>query len=197
MNNKIIVGALVILAVVAGYAALRPPVEITKETIKEIQQLGAQSETLTDGNCYLFNGQHRCPVRTTLTQATSTVCSFRSPNATSTLQTQGTFVQLDQGTSTALQITWVKSTSQYGTTTGASLLSYNTLASALKVRNMATTSLSGGIAGILATTGNDPTLTVAPNTFVNVGFAGGVPGVGNGTANQFNLTGVCAAEFVY
>ena len=78
---------------------------------------GAQSQSVTDGSCYNLEGVVKCPVRSTLTQATTTVCALKSPSATSTL-VYGNMTMVRAATGTAYIMGFVKSTN-VGTTSGA------------------------------------------------------------------------------
>ncbi len=112
------------------------------------------------------------------TQATSTVCSFRAPSATSTLVFAS--AQISTGTTTVLSFEIAKDTTFAATTTRLALAILPSGAKATMV--VATTSTS-------ALTPTDQDYVFAPNTYLN--FKIGGP---NGPTNV--LVGSCKAEFI-
>ena len=180
MNKNIGVGlvAVLIIATIGGY--MFP---------KALPPFGAQSQSVTDGSCYNLEGVVKCPVRSTLTQATTTVCALKSPSATSTL-VYGNMTMVNAATGTAYIMGFVKSTN-VGTTSGA--------ASGLGTQSLATTSIAANALGTLNAFASstiqaldmrqlETDRTFNPNTYL-VGYLQG----GGGT---FSSTGRCQAEFV-
>src|ERR1051325_7786978 len=83
MNNKLI-GALVVVAALAVIGCYIPPSNPVTQQIS--QSLGATSEQLTDGACFLKEGLHICPFKVPFTSATTTtLCSVKTPTASSTI----------------------------------------------------------------------------------------------------------------
>lgn len=58
------------------------------------QKSGATSVQVTDGDCIVMNGLHRCFYEQPFRTASSTVCSFKLPTATSTVASAGMVVNV-------------------------------------------------------------------------------------------------------
>lgn len=192
--NKQLLASVVLLAVVAVVGVVYPrplPTQVIKETI---EKLGAfpSPELLTD---YLsFNGIRRFYNRQAIRTATTTICAFRAPKATSTL----TFASWDLVISSSTQVTVLtiaKAANGFATTTmlaevgiaaGAKSTGYITGSSTV---NLAGTTVPGQ--GVLASFIFSPTTgtTSTSGDWLVFGFAGGQhPTTGR-------PTGTCQAEF--
>lgn len=139
-----------------------------------VQQLGATPGADFNFPCETHNGIQRCFTAVSMVAATTSVCSIKSPSATSTLMAN--VVTMSVSSSTASLVTIAKGTNTNATTT--------TLGNAVSVsaNAQATIVASTTLANFLA---ND--FVFAPNTYFNVGFSGG--------AGTFSPTGRCQATF--
>lgn len=143
-------------------------------------------ESTNDYQCY--NGVCHFYRSSTLNQASTTLCSLKSPtNATSTLAI-GSF-GLTTGTTTGVAIEMAKSSIMDATTTR---ISYVQLASGARVTfNSGVATSTGNQQGILGIqhTADENDLIFAPGTLLNVKVGG--------TLGALNvLTGSCMADFV-
>lgn len=122
-----------------------------------------------------------------LNQASTTICSMRSPSATSTL-VYGS-VQLTTGTTTAIALELAKSTLFDATTTR---IAYDSaLASGAQETLTAFVASTTGVYGALGQqhTADEQDLVFAPNTYLNAKYGGAL-----GTTNT--LKGLCTAVWV-
>ena len=185
MSNiaKTVVGGLVVglLALTAFAVNLQTRLEQPQE----------QPQTALRGQensfpCEVHNGVQRCFNRTTLNQASTTVCAIRAPAATSTLVSGS--VQLTTGTSTTISLEIGKSTLFDATTTR---ISYDAsiVASAQETLTAFVASTTG-VYGALGQqhTADEQDVVFAPNTYF-VGKYGGAAGSLN------VLVGSCQATF--
>lgn len=171
MNNIItsaIVATVVGLAVVSVMLSMQPKPE---------KPLAAQSQLVTAGDCFFLNGQHSCPTTKALTTATTTVCSVKSPSATSTLDRAR--ITFTVSSSSASFITIAK-----GTTPNAS----STLLANTAIAANAQGTVVASSTPFAGTTLDGP-MTVAPSTFVNFSMSGGV--------GTFSPSGTCETQFTY
>ena len=121
-----------------------------------------------------------------LNQASTTICSFRTPAATTTLKMGS--VQIRTGTTTAIALEMAKSTLLDATTTR---IAYQTLASGAQVTLSSFVASSTGATGPNGAlyTAEQDTLIFAPSTYLNVKYGS--------TLGALNvLVGSCKAEFL-
>ena len=163
-----------ILAIIAIGAYMFPKGNTVIERI-----VGAQSESVTEGDCFFFNGLHRCPTGKPFNVASTTICAVKSPAATSTLIVNGaTGVRFVTSTSTAYNIVFAKATTAFATTTQ---IGQTVLYAAAALSTTIATSTTATV--ILQDT------VFPPNNYLVVSMAGGT--------GSFSPTGTCFAEFVY
>ena len=143
--------------------------------------LGGQPSQVTEGNCLFVDGARICPKTVKMNQASTTVCSFKSPTATSTVRAQAT---LRTGTTTATFFEWGKATTPTATTTSLGASAVASLGIGTFVASSTAGDFTGGNSFI------DPPQVVAPNTWVNLKYGGTL-----GASNVF--AGDCTATFVY
>lgn len=122
-----------------------------------------------NGACTFYNRQ---PMKT----GTTTICSIKSPSATSTAVT-APMIAMSYSSTTAVTITMASSTNSGATTT--SIFSYD-LAANKSVYVQASSSKFQAI-----TTANQP--VIAPNTWFNVSMTGGT--------GTFSPVGFCSMDF--
>jgi hypothetical protein len=167
MTNKIIVAvALVVIAIIAIGGYSYPSVT---ETVVE-RTVGAVVGPDTYFPYVANNDVQEYSTRQGLNTATTTVCSIKSPAATSTLRVGA--VTLTTSSTTASIVTLAKATTAYATTTALSRLA---LAANAQATHFAST--SAGSTDII----------FSPNTYFVVGMEGG--------AGTFSPVGACTAVF--
>lgn len=182
MNNKLIWSAVVVVAIIAIIGTVTP---IGKQVVSLgslptnydiVQVLGQTSPTQYTIQAGATGAQFGiAPVRQTMTSATTTVCSFISPAATSSVIALG--VNITTGTSTVT--TWTIATSTNGYATTSKLTSFTVASGAQYNFNWSAPNDQG---------------VIAPNTFLNVSVAGGVI---NGASDKFaSVSGSCQALIV-
>lgn len=181
-------GAVVVVAIIALGAYIYPKVnygmlrvdgtEVQKMVSQEVSKisLGAQSEQVTEGACFYFQGAHIC-ASTKVMSSASTTCSFLSPPATSSVEAFATFTNTFGG---SFSVEWGKAVNAFSTTTS---LGYK--AAAIVSGDQGTFVASS--TGSTLVSGEDPIAIVAPNTYVNFKVGSSSP----------TLTGRCNATFVY
>ncbi len=171
--NNIITSAIV--AVVVGLVTVTTVLSIQPAPAPS-EPLAATSQQVTDGGCYFLGGLHTCPVRKALTTATTTVCSIKSPAATSTLD--------------RARITLTVSSTTASTVTIAKGATFNASSTLLASAPLAADAQGTLTASSTATGVNlDNINIIAPNQYINFSMSGG-----NGT---FSPSGSCFAEFTY
>jgi len=149
-------------------------------------QFGALSSPDISSPFLSFGGVRRWAVGgIALNQASTTLCSLVSPVSTSTLVSAS--VQINTGTTTAIQLEMAKSTLMDATTTRISLAS---LASGNRMTLTAFVASTTGAYGALAQqhTADEQDLVFAPSTRLNVKYGGG-----KGSLNV--LVGTCNATW--
>lgn len=173
--KETIIGVVAVLALLVGVFAFFQSDKVT--VIREDGTVvgNASSPSVIDG-CMEVNGLTSCYHRISLNQASTTVCSIKSPVATSTLR-HGS-LKITTGTTTALILYAAKSTSFAASTT--LLAGGYALASNAQVTLLASTSLPFASDGVLM---------FAPSTYLNFSYQGAA-----GSLNT--LVGSCAAEFL-
>jgi len=184
MNKKYLgIGVLILIVLALGLMFPRPSESILKKLVDEaIQEFGASPGPESTSPYNIFNGVEHRYFSQNFSNASTTLCSFRTPAATSTLIFGS--AQITTGTSTATVWEFGKSTLMDATTT---ILGYAELASLVKA-----TLLASSTQGSLATKDNsDPVFVFAPNNYFNVKFGGG-----SGLLTANSLKGTCKAEFI-
>lgn len=152
----------------------------------EEEALGAGFSHATD-YCIEVGSVERCFASQIMRQATTTICSFRSPSATSTIT--GGFVTFTTGSTTAYEVSVAKAITRYATTT--SLISDVTLAANIQ----GTIQIDVAVAATL-----DATQILSPLTFVNVGIQGDLVDGGEESETGYYANaapvGSCSVEFM-
>lgn len=182
MNNmkNYIVGGIAVVALVLAFLAYTKP----GQTI--VQQLGSASSPSIVGGCMELNGITKCYSTSGFSQASTTLCSIRTPGATSTLQYAG--ASITTASTSALQFEWGKSTVPDATTTPLGI--YN-LASTIRAVVMASTTVGGNSAALAA----DTPLIFGPNMRINLKYGGSLCPTATGAACN-SLVGKCSVEFL-
>lgn len=172
MKNTLI-SAIVAVLVAGGIVIFSAP--------KAQPPYAAQSEQLTVGTCIEKEGVRTCYSRQKMNTASTTVCSYKVPNATSTVITAtGSFTT---GSTSALYWEWGKSGVSDATTTS---LGKAPLAGGVQATILASTTAGDFTGGNLP---HDPPQVVAPNNFVNLKYGGALCGTGGTTCNT--IAGYC------
>lgn len=143
--------------------------------------LGSGSSHATDP-CMVVGGVERCYSRQIMVQGTTTICSFISPSATSTVT--GGLVSFEVGSTTSLEVTVAKASTNAATTT--TLISDVTLAANIH----GTIHIDTAVAATL-----DATQIIAPLNYVNVGIKGNVVALGEDYTGS-KVVGSCSVEFM-
>jgi len=179
--QKIIIAFLVGLAIgVAGFVGY-------KLSMQE-QPLGAQSVSVSSGNCFVSpdSGVNTCYTRKAFSTATTTVCAIQSPNATSTLITSGagaSGVRFNVSTTSHSLVTIAKATTAFATTT---LLGSQV--------NVATSSKDTLLASTTASQFAAEAHIFAPLEWLVVGMQASPIGDPN-AQGTYSPTGICQAVF--
>ena len=176
-QNALLVGLLVLSAVLGTLLVNSKPAEVT---------VGAQPGPDVDSPSQAINGVQRHFFSSGLNQASTTICSFKTPAATTTLAFGS--VKLTTGTTTTIALEMGKATTLNATTTR---ISHASVASAAQVTLTAFVASTTGAYGALsqAHTADEQDMVFAPNTYLNVKYGGTA-----GSANV--LVGSCKAEFI-
>jgi len=183
MKNNLIAGLVIVGAVLLSSFLFKPEVNVTVNT--EPPFGSASSPSVIDGNMDV-NGVQTVYRSSGLNQASTTICSLKSPAATSTLVFGS--VKLTTGTTTAIALELAKDTTYAATTTR---ISYDVLASGVQETLTAFVASTTGTYGALGQyhTADEQDLVFAPNTYLNAKYGGAA-----GSLNV--LVGSCKAEFV-
>ena len=175
MNNTlklVLVSTLVSLVVVWGVSVVTRP---------ELPLSAMPGPDITSP--YLsVNGLATFSFSSGLNQASTSVCSFKSPGATSTL-VLGT-ATLRTGTTTGLMLEWGKSVSPSATTTSLGVTSLGTL----ELATFRASSTAADFAVTASAGGKDPQFVFGPNQYLTLKYGGA-----RGDLNV--LAGSCKAEF--
>lgn len=170
------IGVVAVAALVLGYLAF------SRGTDVPFGSAGSDSSY----SCESHNGVTRCFTRVVLNNASTTLCSIKSPAATSTLVSGG--VQLTTGTTTTIALELGKSSLFDATTTR---ISYDaSIASAAQETLTAFVASTTGVYGALGQqhTADEQDVVFGPNTRLNAKY-GGAAGILN------VLKGSCTATF--
>lgn len=146
--------------------------------VAQSQSFGAVSGPGTSDACFSFNGVVQCDYRQPIRQATTTICSIKTPNATTTLEYGA--VNVTTSSSSATFIEMAQAATYQATTTligGKTIIGANA-----RITLLASTS---------PTTGGTATI-IGPNQFFVVKMQGGVTGGDSVTTGTgFVPTGSC------
>jgi hypothetical protein len=195
LQNWVLWGAVAVVGAVALYGASHPKavIDATKVDVNAIAQavlqkvqgnLGAVSGPDSSFPCESHNGVTTCFAQQKLRQATTTVCAFKSPAATSTLMT-GSGVKFSVSSSSAITVNLAKAATPFATTTS---LGVAALAAGAQGTFSASTTPNGLPAG---NTIVDNAWVFAPNTFFVVGVQAGVTS-GDTAGTGFVPEGSCS-----
>ena len=110
MKNILIPAGVAVLAVVLGFV-------FVPRVVNPEPPFGAQSVNLLEGNCLTVEGVQRCFTKKAINNASTTLCSIKSPAATSTLIRGGLTVASTSATITYLEWFKTKNSSGGATTT--------------------------------------------------------------------------------
>ena len=110
--NKTLWTVLVVILVIATAGAYMFP---KGNTI--VERLGAQPTSVLEDNCLTVEGVLTCTTVTGFNVASTTLCSIKSPSATSTLAAQGGRLTVASTSATATYMEWGRATTQAATTT--------------------------------------------------------------------------------
>jgi hypothetical protein len=166
-NALIALAALIVLGV--GY------VVYNQARVSEDTSLGAQSQQVADGDCYLLNGNRVCPKTTGLNTASTTICSIKAPAATSTLESAS--ARLRVSSTTDMILTFSKATNTNNATT-------------TKFGDQITVAANAQDSVVASTTAlniEQEDHVFGPNDYFNVGAQGGI--------GTFSPSGSCSATF--
>ena len=174
-------GGVALLIVVLGLSIIKPTIVVN--AVNSV--LGSASSPSVIGGIMEVEGVQTLYKSSGFNSASTTICSFKSPAATSTLAFGS--VKISTATSTAIVLEMGKSTSYAATTTR---ISYVALGSGAQVTLNAFVASTTGTYGSLGQyhTADETDLIFAPNTYFNVKY--GASAVGPA------LGGSCKAEFV-
>ncbi len=190
-KTKITIGALVIAVIVLGvigYTVRKPVVNVNVEPAEV--QVGAIPGTEISGETWTVNGVTHWSYSQPVKNSSSTVCSIRSPSATSTLIGAG--INLTTGTTTALVWTIGIGTNDSNATTTS--LGYVHSWAGKGVMRASTTPDSLGSAMVDNALVFGPSSGIASSTYIN--FKYGPTKCPNTAANCNGLAGKCWAEFI-
>lgn len=174
MNTKTLIALLAVAAVITFVGVTFPrPLPTTSITEKP---LGVSSGTDVSG-CFTINGVTICAAKQAIRSATTTICALRSPTfSTSTLISGGIRFTVSSSTQ-ATQVTIVRSSNPYATTTTNAItivpLATSTIAAGLSpaLSFMATNTYPAALENLTDLIEEDRTF--APGQYLVVGFAGG------------------------
>lgn len=181
MEQKTIISSLVIALVVSGVFWMARPDKVTyvteqDEIIKEIQ-VGATASPDIQSSYLTFGGVREWAYHTgSFNTGTTTVCSFLSPAATSTLVAATT--QITSATSTASSFDIAQSASPSATTTPIARLE-----------------VAASVLGTIVATNTPAFLTdsvVAPSTYINMKFDNGTGAI---NSDITSVKGRCSVKF--
>ncbi len=177
-KNKVLIGTIAVLALIlSSYSVMRPSTEtVVRETVKE---LGAFPGPEIMSNYLVLNGTEHRYFHSGLNQASTTVCSFLTPVATSSLM----FGAMDISTGTTTDTYWEvgKGSEMDATTTPLG----RTLLTATRMTFFASTSPTGSV-------NLDDDAIFAPSTYLNFKYS--PVDADAGITNT--LVGTCDAEFI-
>lgn len=178
MKNYLVMAGIALAVVVLAFLVVRP-VSTTVEKIVPGTSLGAQSEKVSEENCTILGGLHSCTYQARFQQGTTTMCSLKLPNATTTVT--HAVMRVDLATTTR------KSYAEIGFGGG------NT-ATTTSLGVMQLEAAEDGILDAATTTAALAARTnILPNMALNFNLAGSI----EGSATGFVPTGVCSAQYFY
>lgn len=166
-------GVVVVLAVILSATLIKPVSNVVNQVSDG--NLGAVSGPDSFFNCETHNGVTKCFAAAKVNQASTTVCSLKSPSGATSTLTFGK-ISVTTGTTTALFVDVGQSSFMDATTT---VLNSTVVPSGQQFFINATTTTGTG------------KLVFAPNTYFNVKYGGAALGSLN------TLVGTCSAEWMY
>lgn len=180
MKNYVIYAGIVVMSVALSSVFIKPVQNVVNST------LGAVSGPDSSFPCESHNGLTTCTNRQEFNNASSTLVSFKSPSATSTLTfAAGT---ITTATSTATLFEWGRSPLLDATSTS---LGNFKLAADIKATVLAsTTPYTSGLGQTV-----DYNYVIPPNTFVNLKYGNSLCGATGVTCNS--IEGYAVVEFTY
>lgn len=167
--KQYLVPAVVSLVVVVFFSIVSP-----RTVVNQIPGLGAVVGPDSSFPCESHNGVTRCFNRQVMNTATTTVCSFKTPSATSTLVAASARWSVSSTTATTVYMAKGAGTNASTTLVVSGALGANAFGTLV-----ASTTSTGAVV--------DGTNVFAPNIHLNYGMTGGT--------GTFSPTGVCQATF--
>ena len=193
MKTYLVSAGVALLVVVLGFAFFGPSENVIVQRVVEIvKRLGAIPGNELQGPCIIVNGLSTCYAEQPMQVASSTLCVFQTPEATSTLARFSG--KLTQSTSTSVGLVL----QSHLTSAFAPSLSVATSVNSLGTLELAASVASGTTVMYNSTTTSlqsNPTHVLPPNTFVaffaKYGGSGSINQAGRGQVYQ----GQCTAVF--
>ena len=195
MNNKIILTIAVLALILGGIGIFSGGVSVStmdNAITNFAERLGAFAGPDIKSEYLIFRGIEHRYYSSGLNQASTIVCMFKTPAATSTLVTSS--FKLTTGTTTVISVEIGKSAAQSATTTRLAYVGSLASGALLTLNTGVATSTSdtavnadGYTKAILTDQSSD--LIFAPSTYINVKMGGT-----QGDANVY--VGKCKAEFI-
>lgn len=167
MKQYLIQAGVAVAVVVLAFLFVKPVQNV-------VNNVGSSTGPDSFFSCENHNGVTRCFNRIGLAQATTTVCSIKSPGSTSTLVSGG--IRISNSTTSNSTITFGKAVNYTATTTSLGQVTFAAGTQVTAVASSTWTQTNDFGNGIFA-----------PNTFFNVGIQGGV--------GPYVLQGTCQATF--
>lgn len=193
MKDKIILGIAVLALILSGIAMSGggTVVDVDKITKEIVEKMGSVVGPTLLSPFWTVNNVETRYFSSGLSQASTTVCMFKTPTATSTLVKSS--VKIVGATSTVLSVEIGKSANQSATTTRLAYVSTLAASSQLTLNTFVastTAAFDANADGYTSAqyTANPRDIVFAPNTWWVAKIGGG-----NGSLNV--LTGSCKAEF--
>lgn len=189
MNNKLATGvALLALLVALGVGFLKPNVVVDVSPLSNViedvvERLGAVASPVLTSPFFQVNGVREWSYSEAFTTASTTACSFRTPqNSTTTLVYAS--LKVTTATTTATQWEFGKNNTTFDATT--TRLGLVLVPTSVQITAVASTSPSNAT--------QDSDLQFAPGAYLNIKWiANGVPSC---TANCTTMVGLCKAKFI-
>ena len=174
LKKVLTVGAVLVAVIVVGVVLGRSSVKLP---------LAANPGPGFEGPLLSVNGLGTFNYSSGLNQASTSVCSFKSPDATSTL-VFGT-ATLRTGTTTGLMLEWGKSVSPSATTTSLGVTSLGTL----ELATFRASSTPGDFGATASAGGKDPQFVFGPSQYLTLKYGGA-----RGALNV--LAGTCKVQWI-
>ena len=190
LNKIAIVVSVVALVVAAGVYFQSPQINVDDLASKVKMMFGAQPGPAFTGPVVSFNGVNQWDYSSAFNKASSTICSFKTPAATSTLVFGS--AQIRTATSSTISFEIGKSTVMDATTTR---LAYDSSIAAVQETLTVFVASTTAVYGALGQqhTADEQDTVFAPNTYFNVKY--GSPYVTT-TLTDNGMRGSCKATFI-